>query len=511
MNLRCKNEGGKKVLRAVDRATTIADLQLRVRKEMGIPMADEVDLLVGFPPQLLMVDGKLELTSLLSSTALRDGDTITVRGKGSGIREGSGGAGLRRAIGKSRRVSPSNMVAASRGIRMLGTSSPQAKRARIYRASTMDPDYAPEANEESDDDDQRAPKARRRKAKKNAALKPKAESKPKSMAAPRPLAAPRQLPTRTARASSEASAGLAALGPVAGSGGGAALGGGAIGSAIAYLRKAARADVAQAEAIATANWRLRAAMSGRWRSHRATPPDGRRTGAAGEADQHFIEVAFRHGERANAHWVSEVVELFAEPDILAFLRHVMAQPDASVERENLRMFKMAQCSPRVFWSIATLLAPTRGAPVGAMVVTGVAAEADATRGALHEALNVETIMPRLMPGADWSFLAHRRRTRSAKAKANDAKAAQNAPPLSSTARPTASGDMEVAYAATISGASERHAGLAVAQRAEARAKRVAAIVARAGAEGKALAASTADVGEFFLMYRGHFVRILLTL
>ena len=498
MNIRCKHDGGKRVLRGVDSQTSIADLQLRVRKEMDIPLADDVALLVGFPPTPLLVDG-LELTSRLASTALRDGDTITVKGKGTGVSEG---------VGRSRRAAPTKKRAASRSGGNLGISarSPQDKRVRRVRptaggvttvgpragssgrTSAFDPDYTPDAHEESDDE--RAPRVRRRKK-----MTTPAKPKTKTMAAPRPLAPPRPLPARADRASSEASAGLAALGPVAGSGGSAALGGGAIGSAIAYLRKAARADVAQAEAIATANWRLRAAMSGAWRSRRATPPDGRRTGAAGEAEQHFIKVAFRHGERANAHWVFEVVELFAEPDILAFLRHVVAQPDASVERENLRMFKMAQCSPRVFWSIATLLAPTR-APAGALAVVGAEADADAARGALHEALDVETVMQRLMPGADWSFLAHRRRTRSSKARLNDAQMAQDGGAAGEpNAAPSIARDgVEAAYAATIAGARERDAVLAAAQRAEARAKRLAALGVSAGAEGSALAASAARAG-----------------
>ena len=54
--------------------------------------------------------------------------------------------------------------------------------------------------------------------------------------------------------------------------------------------------------------------------------------------------------------------------------------------------------------------------------------------------------------------------------------------------------VEAAYAATIAGARERDAVLAAAQRAEARAKRLAALGVSAGAEGSALAASAARAG-----------------
>lgn len=125
MNIRCKHDGGKRVLRGVDPQTSIADLQLRVRKEMDIPLADDVALLVGFPPTPLLVDG-LELTSRLASTALRDGDTITVKGKGTGVNEG---------VGRSRRAAPTKKRAASRSGGNLGISarSPQDKRVRRVR------------------------------------------------------------------------------------------------------------------------------------------------------------------------------------------------------------------------------------------------------------------------------------------------------------------------------------------------------------------------------------------
>ena len=558
MDLRLKHLGVRTVLSGVPPSTTIADLHLRARATLKLPLELEFELLFGFPPRPLRVDDSMDAASMtLQSSTLRDGDTLAVRVRNApeGQRlSGDGGGGC--ACSTKRKAKAKAAAAPARrrgGVHTLSsTSVPRRESSATRRAAAgdggFDPDYAPQESDGDDDAVQRRPrkkKAKRAKKKQQQKTATSSSSFSSSSQRPSPARNPRALPTAKRggaadgmsigrrHASASASAGLAALGPVA-SGGGSTTGSasGAVGSAIEYLRRAARADVAQAEAIATANFRLRAAMSGEWRSVVAARPThlGHRLDSDSAAAQHWRTVSFRHGERANAHWASEVVEVFSRSEIVAFLTHVLAQPaEAARERENLRMFKMAQCSPRVFWSIVALYAVPRVPQ--AMEVAGMAAvgeaptlavgsksateggiggrvgdsgSADAGEGSsplshLHAKLDLDAVLPMLMPEADWSFLRTRRRTRSSRGRALDAATATAATATVETqvggvgagvvGGARAGGgkneeeDVSAVFADVIAKSSVTHAEAAAASRAAARAQRLAAIAARGGGGG----------------------------
>ncbi|KDO26200.1 hypothetical protein SPRG_08562 [Saprolegnia parasitica CBS 223.65] len=140
-----------------------------------------------------------------------------------------------------------------------------------------------------------------------------------------------------------------------------------------FLRSATKSAVNHQYEMTLANARLHAALAGAYSMQTLTP------NALGVA-----QMRVRFLERART-WRDEQLDLLQPTELTSILKYVLLS-GGETGREMLKPFNMAQCSPRVFWSLARL------------------SDGD-----------VAAALEKLLPNEDWSFLGTRTRTLSAKA------------------------------------------------------------------------------------------------
>ncbi|KAH9096144.1 hypothetical protein LEN26_017638 [Aphanomyces euteiches] len=132
-----------------------------------------------------------------------------------------------------------------------------------------------------------------------------------------------------------------------------------------FFRKATKTAVAYQYDTALANTRLKAAWANKF--------------IIQMVDARQMKVRFMDGVRT---WKEEIVDCLQPTELRTAIQYAVLDGD----KEMLKPFNMAQCSPRVFWSLARLYNGDVGAGLAA-----------------------------LLPHEDWSFLDTRTRTLSAKA------------------------------------------------------------------------------------------------
>ncbi|KAG9415423.1 hypothetical protein AC1031_008866 [Aphanomyces cochlioides] len=132
-----------------------------------------------------------------------------------------------------------------------------------------------------------------------------------------------------------------------------------------FLRKATKTAVAYQYDTTLANTRLKAAWANKF--------------IIQMVDARKMKVRFMDGVRT---WKEEIVDCLQPTELRTAIQYAVLDGD----KEMLKPFNMAQCSPRVFWSVARLYNGDVGAGLAA-----------------------------LLPHEDWSFLDTRTRTLSAKA------------------------------------------------------------------------------------------------
>ncbi|EQC36204.1 hypothetical protein SDRG_06314 [Saprolegnia diclina VS20] len=140
-----------------------------------------------------------------------------------------------------------------------------------------------------------------------------------------------------------------------------------------FLRSATKSAVNHQYEMTLANARLHAALVGNYSMQTLAP------NARGVA-----QMRVRFLERART-WRDEQLDLLQPAELTSIVKYVLLS-GGETGREMLKPFNMAQCSPRVFWSLARL-----------------------SDGDVAAALET------LLPSEDWSFLGLRTRTLSAKA------------------------------------------------------------------------------------------------
>ncbi|TYZ58122.1 hypothetical protein PybrP1_011676 [[Pythium] brassicae (nom. inval.)] len=152
-----------------------------------------------------------------------------------------------------------------------------------------------------------------------------------------------------------------------------------------FFRAATKTAVEYQYEMALANTRLNAALANRFEIHDVASV--RRAGD--ESAPVEMRVRFKEGMRR---WREESVAMLHGAELKAVLKYVLLS-GGETGKEMLKPFNMAQCSPRVFWSIARLYS------------------GDIARG-----------LADLVPEEDWSYLDIRARAMSQKAieaKANE--------------------------------------------------------------------------------------------
>ncbi|KAF1335459.1 hypothetical protein FI667_g1244, partial [Globisporangium splendens] len=156
-----------------------------------------------------------------------------------------------------------------------------------------------------------------------------------------------------------------------------------------FFRAATRTAVDYQYEMALANARLNAALSNNFTIQVLTGTRRISSSANGDSDHAAVEmkVAFKESPRK---WKEEVVVMLQPTELQAILKYVLLS-GGETGKEMLKPFNMAQCSPRVFWSIARLY-----------------------RG------DVAAGLAELVPDEDWSYLDIR--TRALSKKAMEAKA-----------------------------------------------------------------------------------------
>mmetsp|Transcript_36338 Transcript_36338/g.37009 ORF Transcript_36338/g.37009 Transcript_36338/m.37009 type:complete len:693 (-) Transcript_36338:56-2134(-) len=153
------------------------------------------------------------------------------------------------------------------------------------------------------------------------------------------------------------------------------------------LRAAFRRAVELQYDTATAQARVSSALSG---AYRIVDSATARTLGSGDSTQLVVTFHKGLGSRQGS-TITENVDLLSRDRLRAVLQVVLSDTDEAA-KETLRPTHMAGCSPRVFWSLVRLYG-------GESTVSGDA-------------------MKELLPAADWTWLATRRRALSEKAKRN---------------------------------------------------------------------------------------------
>eukprot|EP00658_Telonema_sp_P-2_P039256 TRINITY_DN28085_c0_g1_i2.p1 TRINITY_DN28085_c0_g1~~TRINITY_DN28085_c0_g1_i2.p1 ORF type:complete len:306 (+),score=40.71 TRINITY_DN28085_c0_g1_i2:3-920(+) len=154
---------------------------------------------------------------------------------------------------------------------------------------------------------------------------------------------------------------------------------------VSYLRDALKIALSHVHSETLANFRFKAALSGNFTFE---PVQSFRLGGGGTGQ---FNVKFK-GERA---WKEDLnIEIIDQEALRSVYELVLAE-GGDAAREHLKPFKMAQISPRCFWSLVYHF------------------EGDVQRG-----------LQTLLPDHDWSFLSSRAKNLSEKAQQNQAQAAQ---------------------------------------------------------------------------------------
>ncbi|OQS01092.1 hypothetical protein ACHHYP_01842 [Achlya hypogyna] len=152
-----------------------------------------------------------------------------------------------------------------------------------------------------------------------------------------------------------------------------AVSGGGTTTADKFFRRATKTAVTLQYEATLANARLHAALGGAF-TITAMP--------LGESGIAQMQIRFKERERT---WREETLDLLQPVELTSIVKYVLLS-GGETGREMLKPFNMAQCSPRVFWSLARLAGG-----------------------------DVAKALESLLPDEDWSYLDTRTRTLSAKA------------------------------------------------------------------------------------------------